>query len=204
MIRSSTVIYEVLRKHDLSPLSYMLCDLIYKYTSVDGYCDKNLGDLGIELNTSTRTMSRYVSELTEKGLIDNIGTKSHPKYRTTPIWFRVAVAETDQVISLEYQKVCADVIEYINNRYNKKYQPRTYEKRFKSILLKKFDGEPITGETMANVFDYCKDQWSEKYQSSVTPEVIFGNKFIEKYLIQYKEWMTSNKVTPNRKRVAII
>ena len=111
MIRSTTVIYEVLRKHDLSPLSYMLCDLIYKYTSVDNYCDKNLGDLGIELNTSTRTMSRYVSELTEKGLIDNIGTKSHPKYRTTPLWFRVAVAETDQVISLEYQKVCADVIE---------------------------------------------------------------------------------------------
>jgi len=204
MIRSTTVIYEVLRKHDLSPLSYMLCDLIYKYTSVDNYCDKNLGDLGIELNTSTRTMSRYVSELTEKGLIDNIGTKSHPKYRTTPLWFRVAVAETDQVISLEYQKVCADVIEYINNRYKKKYQPRTYEKRFKSILSKKFDGEPITGETMANVFDYCKDQWSEKYQSSVTPEVIFGNKFIEKYLIQYKEWMTSNKVTPNRKSVAII
>ena len=171
---------------------------------IDNYCDKNLGDLGIELNTSTRTMSRYVSELTEKGLIDNIGTKSHPKYRTTPLWFRVAVAKTDQVISLEYQKVCADVIEYINNRYKKKYQPRTYEKRFKSILSKKFDGEPITGETMANVFDYCKDQWSEKYQSSVTPEVIFGNKFIEKYLIQYKEWMTSNKVTPNRKRVAII
>ena len=79
MIRSTTVIYEVLRKHDLSPLSYMLCDLIYKYTSVDNYCDKNLGDLGIELNTSTRTMSRYVSELTEKGLIDNISIKGATK-----------------------------------------------------------------------------------------------------------------------------
>ena len=204
MIRSTTVIYEVLRKHDMSPLSYMLCDLIYKYTSQDNYCDKTLADLGSELNTSSRSMSRYISELTEKGLIDNIGTKAHPKYRTTPLWFRIAVAETDQVISLEYQNVCKDVIEYINNRYKKNYQPRTYEKRFKSILAKKFDGKPVTGSMMVNVFDYCKEQWSEKYQSSVTPEVIFGNKFIEKYLIQYKEWETSNKVTPNRKRVAII
>lgn len=204
MIRSTTVIYEVLRKHDLSPLSYMLCDLIYKYTTVDNYCDKNLSDLGIELNTSSRSMSRYISELCDKGLIDNIGSKSHPKYRTTPLWFRIAVAETDQVISLEYQTVCENVINYINGKYGKKYIPRTYEKRFKSILSKKFDGEPITGEMMAKVFDYCKSQWSEKYQSSVTPEVIFGNKFVEKYLIQYKEWETTNQVTPNRKRVAII
>lgn len=204
MIRSTTVIYEVLRKHDLSPLSYMLCDLIYKYTSQDNYCDKNLSDLGIELNTSSRTMSRYISELLEKGLIDNIGTKAHPKYRTTPLWFRIAVSETDQVISLEYQSVCEDVIEYINKRYKKNYQARTYEKRFKSILAKKFDGKPITGSVMVKVFDYCKEQWSEKYQSSVTPEVIFGNKFVEKYLIQYKEWETTNSVTPNRKRVAII
>lgn len=204
MIRSTTVIYEVLRKHDLSALSYMCCDLIYKYTSQEGFCDKTLSDLAEELNSSARTMSRYISELQEKGLIDNIGTKAHPKYRTTPLWFNIAVAETDQVISLKYQKVCEDVIEYINTRYNKNYKPRTYEKRFKSILAKKFDGKLIEGKDMVDVFDWCKNNWSEKYQSSVTPEVIYGNKFVEKYLIQYKEWETSNKVTPNRKRVAII
>ena len=51
---------------------------------------------------------------------------------------------------------------------------------------------------------WCKDNWSQKYQSSVTPEVIFGKKFIEKYLIQYTEWETMSKVTPNRKNIAII
>ena len=85
MIRSTTIIYEVLRKHDLSPIAYMLCDLVYKYTSKDGFCDKILSDLAEELNTSTRTLSRYVSELMEKNLVDNIGSKSHPKYRTTPL-----------------------------------------------------------------------------------------------------------------------
>ena len=204
MIRSTTILYDVLRKHDLSPVAYMLCDLIYKYTSSGGYCDKILTDLAEELNTSSRSLSRYVAELCEKSLIENIGTKSHPKYKTTPLWFRVAVSDSDEVISLEYQTVCKDVIEYINERYNNKYNPRTYEKRFKSILSKKFDGEPVTGAMMVNVFVWCKENWSAKYQSSVTPEVIFGNKFIEKYLIQYKEWETTNSVTPNRKRVAII
>ena len=204
MIRSTTVIYEVLRRYDLSPIAYMLSDLIYKYTSHDGYCDKNLKDLSEELNCSPRSLTRYVSDLVEKNFIENIGTKSHPKYRTTPLWFRLGVSDGVEVISLEYQKTCKDVIDYINNKYNKKYNPRTYEKRFKSILSKKFNGEPITGKIMVNVFDWCKSQWSEKYQSSVTPEVIFGNKFTEKYLIQYTEWDSINKVSPNRKRVAII
>ena len=66
------------------------------------------------------------------------------------------------------------------------------------------DGELITGSQMVNVFVWCKENWSQKYQSSVTPEVIFGNKFVEKYLIQYKEWETMSKVTPNRRNVAII
>ena len=109
-----------------------------------------------------------------------------------------------EIISLEYQRVCKEVIDYINNRYKNKYNPRTYEKRFKSILSKKFNGKLITGEDMVNVFVWCKENWSEKYQSSVTPEVIFGNKFTEKYLIQYTEWETMNKVAPNRKNIAII
>ena len=204
MIRSTTVIYEVLRRYDLSPISYMLCDLIYKYTSSDGFCDKNLKDLSEELNSSPRSLTRYVSDLLEKNFIENIGTKAHPKYRTTPLWFRLGVSDGKEVISLEYQKVCEDVIEYINQRYGNKYVPRTYEKRFKSILSKKFNGELITGSLMVEVFDWCKSNWSQKYQSSVTPEVIFGNKFTEKYLIQYKEWETMNKVAPNRKNIAII
>ena len=114
MIRSTTIIYEVLRKHDLSPLAYMLCDLIYKYTSIDGFCDKTLTDLAEELNSSSRTMSRYINELTEKGTLENIGTKAHPKFRTTPLWFRVAVADSNETISLEYQKVCNEVITYLN------------------------------------------------------------------------------------------
>jgi hypothetical protein len=204
MIRSTTIIYEVLRKYDISPLAYMLCDLIYKYTSVDGYCDKTLTDLAEELNSSSRTMSRYMTELSDKGTVENRGTKAHPKFRTTTIWFNVAVADGDQTISLEYQKVCTEVITYLNERFKHKYNPRTYEKRFKSILSKKFDGELITGSQMVDVFVWCKENWSEKYQSSVTPEVIFGNKFVEKYLIQYKEWETMNKVTPNRKNIALI
>ena len=204
MIRSTTVIYEVLRRYDLSPISYMLCDLIYKYTSSDGFCDKNLKDLSEELNSSPRSLTRYVSDLLEKNFIENIGTKAHPKYRTTPLWFKLGVSDGVEVISLEYQKVCEDVIEYINQRYGNKYVPRTYEKRFKSILSKKFNGELITGSLMVEVFDWCKSNWSQKYQSSVTPEVIFGNKFTEKYLIQYKEWETMNKVAPNRKNIAII
>ena len=75
MIRSTTIIYEVLRKHDLSPLAYMLCDLIYKYTSVEGFCDKTLNDLAEELNSSSRTMSRYMTELTEKGTVEKIKIK---------------------------------------------------------------------------------------------------------------------------------
>lgn len=204
MIRSTTIIYEVLRKHDLSPLAYMLCDLIYKYTSLDGYCDKTLTDLAEELNSSSRTMSRYMTELSDKGTVENIGTKAHPKYRTTPLWFNVAVSDSDATISLEYQKVCKEVISYLNERFGNKYNPRTYEKRFKSILSKKFDGELVTGSQMVDVFVWCKENWSQKYQSSVTPEVIFGNKFVEKYLIQYKEWETTSKVTPNRRNVAII
>ena len=77
-------------------------------------------------------------------------------------------------------------------------------KGLKAFLSKKFDGKLITGSHMVDVFVWCKDNWSQKYQSSVTPEVIFGNKFVEKYLIQYKEWETMNKVTPNRRNVAII
>ena len=69
----------------------MLCDLIYKYTSIDGFCDKTLTDLAEELNSSSRTMSRYINELTDKGTLENIGTKAHPKFRTTPLWFRVAI-----------------------------------------------------------------------------------------------------------------
>lgn len=204
MIRSTTVIYEVLRRYDLSPISYMVCDLIYKYTSNEGFCDKTLNDLSEELNCSSRSLTRYVSDLLEKNFIENIGTKSHPKYRTTPLWFKLGVSDGVEVISLEYQKVCEDVINYINERYGKKYIPRTYEKRFKSILNKKFDGKLITGELMVKVFDWCKNNWSEKYQSSVTPEVIFGNKFTEKYIIQYKEWETMERVAPNRKNIAII
>lgn len=204
MIRSTTVIYEVLRRYDLSPVSYMVCDLIYKYTSSDGFCDKTLGELSEELNCSPRSLTRYVSDLVEKNFIDNIGTKAHPKYRTTPLWFKLGVSDGVEIISLEYQRVCKEVIDYINNRYKNKYNPRTYEKRFKSILSKKFNGKLITGEDMVNVFVWCKENWSDKYQSSVTPEVIFGNKFTEKYLIQYTEWETMNKVAPNRKNIAII
>lgn len=204
MIRSTTVIYEVLRRYDLSPVSYMVCDLIYKYTSSDGFCDKTLSELSEELNCSPRSLTRYVSDLVEKNFIDNIGTKAHPKYRTTPLWFKLGVSDGVEIISLEYQRVCKEVIDYINNRYKNKYNPRTYEKRFKSILAKKFNGKLITGEDMVNVFVWCKENWSEKYQSSVTPEVIFGNKFTEKYLIQYTEWETMNKVAPNRKNIAII
>lgn len=204
MIRSTTVIYEVLRRYDLSPVSYMVCDLIYKYTSSDGFCDKTLSELSEELNCSPRSLTRYVSDLVEKNFIDNIGTKAHPKYRTTPLWFKLGVSDGVEIISLEYQRVCKEVIDYINNRYKNKYNPRTYEKRFKSILSKKFNGKLITGEDMVNVFVWCKENWSEKYQSSVTPEVIFGNKFTEKYLIQYTEWETMNKVAPNRKNIAII
>ena len=204
MIRSTTVIYEVLRRYDLSPVSYMVCDLIYKYTSSDGFCDKTLSELSEELNCSPRSLTRYVSDLVEKNFIDNIGTKAHPKYRTTPLWFKLGVSDGVEIISLEYQRVCKEVIDYINNRYKNKYNPRTYEKRFKSILSKKFNGKLITGEDMVNVFVWCKENWSDKYQSSVTPEVIFGNKFTEKYLIQYTEWETMNKVAPNRKNIAII
>ncbi len=107
MIRSTTIIYDVLRKQDLSPIAYMLCDLIYKYTSNDGFCDVTLSDLAEQLNSSSRTMSRYVSELSDKGLIENIGTKAHPKFRTTPLWFKIAVSDNknDDSVSLEYQQV---------------------------------------------------------------------------------------------------
>lgn len=206
MIRSTTIIYDVLRKQDMSPVAYMLCDLIYKYTSHKGYCDVTLSDLADQLNSSSRTMSRYISELLDKSLIENIGTKAHPKFRTTPLWFKIAVSDNknDDSVSLEYQEVCANVINYINERYGNKYVARTYEKRFKSILSKNFNGQPITGSIMVKVFMWCKDNWSQKYQSSVTPEVIFGKKFIEKYLIQYTEWETMSKVAPNRKNIAII
>ena len=119
MIRSTTVIYEVLRRYDLSPVSYMVCDLIYKYTSSDGFCDKTLGELSEELNCSPRSLTRYVSDLVEKNFIDNIGTKAHPKYRTTPLWFKLGVSDGVEIISLEYQRVCKEVIDYINNRYKK-------------------------------------------------------------------------------------
>ncbi len=204
MIKSTTIIYDVLRKHDLSPLAYMFCDIIYKYTSFEGFCDKTMSDISQELNCSPRTLSRYITELLDKNLIENIGSKSHPKYRNTPLWFKIAIADTDEVVSLQYQEVCADVINYINERYGNNYNPKTYEKRFKSILSKTFNGEPITGEIMVEVFNWCKNNWSQKYQSSVTPEVIFGKKFTEKYLIQYTEWFTSGKVKQSRKNIAII
>ena len=204
MIRYTTVVYDVLKKYDLSPIAYMFCDLIYKYTSYKGYCDKTLQDISDILNCSTRSLSRYIPELLEKKLIENIGSKQKPKYRNTPLWFKIAVADSDEVISVQYQEICEDVINYINEKYNHNYKYRTYEKRFKSILSKTFDGEPITGELMVKVFDWCKDNWSEKYQSSVTPEVIFGRKFTEKYLIQYYEWWDTGKSNKDRKNIAII
>jgi len=203
MIRSTTIIYQVLRNYDLSPVSYMFCDLIYKYTSSNGFCDKTLSDIAEELNCSPRSLTRYIPDLIDKKFLENIGTKSHPKYRTTPLWFKHVVSDNNESISLEYQEVCEDVIQRINSLYNKKFVPRTYEKRFKSILSKSFNGEPITGELMLRVFIYCKETWSEKYQSSVTPEVIFGNKFVERYLIQYSEQSATN-FKPNRKNIAII
>lgn len=203
MIRSTTIIYEVLRKYDLSPMSYMFCDIVYKYTSSNGFCDKTLTEIAEELNCSSRSLTRYIPDLCDKGFLDNVGSKSHPKYRTTPQWFKLVVSDGDEVISLEYQEICKDVIEYINKRYGNKYVPRAYEKRFKSILSKRFNGEPITGKLMLKVFIHCKDTWSEKYQSSVTPEVIFGNKFTEKYLIQYYEQQQKTYKT-DRKNIAII
>ena len=82
----------------------MLCDLVYKYTSKDGFCDKILSDLAEELNTSTRTLSRYVSELMEKNLVDNIGSKSHPKYRTTPFGSRSQCQTVTKLYLLSIKK----------------------------------------------------------------------------------------------------
>lgn len=204
MIRSTTIIYEVLRRYDLSPLSYMLCDLIYKYTSANGYCEKKQVELCEELNISPRTSTKYIQDLLEKGFIDNVGTKNHPKYKAGEQWFNLVVKDGTEKITLDYQKVCEDVINYINERYKRKYNPRTYEARFKYILSKKFDGKQITGGLMVQVFDYCKSTWSESYQSSVTPEVIFGKKFIDKYLIMYNEHLSNKQQQTDRKRIAII
>ena len=101
--------------------------------------------------------------------------------------------------------VCQDVIEYINHTFSKKYNANTYNDRFKVILNKTFDGKKVTGELMVEVFKFCKITWSEQYQSSVTPETIFGNKFMTKYLLQYNEWSLNNKThIKERKHIAII
>lgn len=207
MIRSSTVIYSVMREHNLTPYSYLIADLIHKYTSgPEGYCNQTLKLIADELSISTRNITRCISLLVDKGLIENIGNKNNPKYRTTTLWFDLVVTETGgQVLKENYKKVCEEVIEYINLTFNKKYNPSTYYDRFKIILNKTFNGENITGETMVEVFNFCKNTWSEQYQSSVTPETIFGNKFMTKYLLQYNEWsLNNNTYIKERKNVAII
>lgn len=206
MIRSSTIIYSVMRKHDLTPYSYLIADLIHKYTSGQGFCNQTLKFIAHELSISTRNITRCVSILIDKGLIENIGNKSNPKYRTTTLWFDLVVTETGgEVLKENYKKVCEDVIEYINLTFDKKYNPSTYNDRFKIILNKTFNGKKITGEIMVEVFKFCKITWSEQYQSSVTPETIFGNKFMTKYLLQYNEWSLNNKThIKERKHIAII
>ena len=207
MIRSSTIIYSVMKKYELTPYSYLAADLIYKYTSsVEGYCSQSVSGLADELNISTRNLSRCLQKLLEQGLIENIAGKNNPKYRTTSLWFDLVVTETGGKIKKEdYKKDCEVVIGLINKKYNKNYNPQTYYNRFKTILNKTFNGERVTGELMLEVFDYCKQTWSEQYQSSVTPETIFGNKFMTKYLLQYNEWsLNANTYTRERKNIAII
>lgn len=206
MIRVVTLVLKVLRDHELNPISYMVADLIYKYTSNDGYCKETLTNISHEINTSPRSVTRCIQDLMEKGLIENIGNKTSPKYRTTKLWFDLAVSENGGKINQENFKAIAEfVIEYINKTYGKRYNPKTYYDRFKTITSKTFNGEKVSQETMCNVFDYCKNTWSEKYQSSVTPETIFGNKFLSKYLIQYNEHLINKgSFKADRKRVAII
>lgn len=206
MIRSTTIIYSVLREHSLTPYSYLIADLIYKYTSSCGYCDHTLRFIADELSISTRNITRCISSLVEKGLIENIGNKNNPKYRTTTLWFQLVVTESGgEVLQENYKQVCQDVIEYINHTFSKKYNANTYNDRFKVILNKTFDGKKVTGELMVEVFKFCKITWSEQYQSSVTPETIFGNKFMTKYLLQYNEWSLNNKThIKERKHIAII
>ena len=196
-----------MRGHDLTPYSYLIADLIHKYTSgPKGYCNQTLKFIAHELSISTRNITRCISVLVDKGLLENIGNKNNPKYRTTSLWFDLVVTETGgEVLKENYKKVCDDVIQYINTTFSKKYNSSTYYDRFKIILNKTFNGEKITGELMVEVFKYCKITWSEQYQSSVTPETIFGNKFMTKYLLQYIEWSLNNKThIKERKHIAII
>ena len=160
-----------------------------------------------KINSSIKQFDKiYTLNDESKKVIENIGNKNNPKYRTTTLWFDLVVTETGgQVLKENYKKVCEEVIEYINLTFNKKYNPSTYYDRFKIILNKTFNGENITGETMVEVFNFCKNTWSEQYQSSVTPETIFGNKFMTKYLLQYNEWsLNNNTYIKERKNVAII
>ena len=207
MIRATTIIYSVMREHNLTPYSYLVCDLIYKYTSSpEGYCNQTLKSIADELSISTRHITRCIAILYEQGLIENIGNKNNPKYRTTSLWFDLVVTDSGgSVLKENYKIVCEDVIEYINHTFNKKYNPSTYYDRFKLILNKTFNGDKVTGELMVEVFKFCKITWSEQYQSSVTPETIFGNKFMTKYLLQYNEWSLNNNThIKERKNVAII
>ena len=206
MIRSTTIFYDVIRKHELSPTSFMVADLIYKYTTSDGYCKETLSNISFEINTSSRSVTRCVQNLIEKGIIENIGNKTSPKYRTTRLWFDLVVSENGGEVNKEnYKEVAEYVIEYINHKYHKRYVASTYYQRFKNITKKTFNGDKVHAQLMCDVFDYCKNTWSEKYQSSITPETIFGNKFLSKYLIQYNEFMLNNDTyIKSRKNVAII
>ena len=58
-----------MRKHDLTPYSYLIADLIHKYTSGQGFCNQTLKFIAHELSISTRNITRCVSILIEKGLI---------------------------------------------------------------------------------------------------------------------------------------
>ena len=194
MIRSTTIVWEVLNEYDITPVDYCVADFIYKYTTREGYCTNSLSNIAEEIKMSTRSITNSVAKLCKKGFLENVGSKNSPKYRGTALWFDLVVSDsTGEVLKEDYKKITEDVIGYINSKYQKKYVPQTYYQNFRKILNKTFNGEKITGQDMVNVFMYCKKNWGEKYQSSVTPAVIFGNKFITKYLITYHE----NKVNEN-------
>ena len=201
MIRSTTILWSVLNKYDITPIDFCVGDFIYKYTTREGYCTNSLSNIADEIKMSTRSITTSVSKLVNKGFIENIGSKNSPKYRGTPLWFDLVVTDLGGEVNKEdYKKICEDVINYINNKFQKNYTPETYYDNFRKITNKTFNGKKISGELMVNVFIDCKKSWGEKYQSSVTPATIFGNKFMTKYLIKYHEKKVNEKTYSSDRR----
>ena len=66
MIRSTTIVCEVLNKYDITPVDYCVADFIYKYTTREGYCTNSLSNIAEEIKMSTRSITNSVAKLCKK------------------------------------------------------------------------------------------------------------------------------------------